>query len=76
MISADPEALAQVESLVQEGRYATVSEFVREAIAENLNRVRQARLAEQVARYCESSDAKDNDDDLIRAQAFPGDEDS
>lgn len=75
VISADPEALALVEALVVEGRYATVSEFVREAIAQNLNRVRQSRLAEQVERYCESSDGKDDDDGLIGAQAFPSDED-
>jgi Arc/MetJ-type ribon-helix-helix transcriptional regulator len=75
VISADPEALALVEALVVEGRYATVSEFVREAIVQNLNRVRQSRLAEQVERYCASGDSKDDDDGLIRAQAFPSDED-
>jgi Arc/MetJ-type ribon-helix-helix transcriptional regulator len=75
VISADPEALALVEALVVEGRYATVSEFVREAIAQNLNRVRQSQLAEQVERYCESGEGKDDDDGLIRAQAFPNDED-
>jgi Arc/MetJ-type ribon-helix-helix transcriptional regulator len=75
VISADPEALALIEALVVEGRYATVSEFVREAIAQNLDRVRQSRLAEQVERYCEFGDGKDHDDDLIRAQAFPNQED-
>jgi len=75
VISADQEALADVEALVEEGRYATVSEFMREAIAWNLTRIRQARLAEQVARYCESGHAEE-DGDLVSAQAFPRDEDS
>ncbi len=75
VISADPEALAEVEALVEQGRYATVSEFVREAIAESLLRGREARLAEQVARYCAAGHA-DEDDELIAAQAFPRDEDS
>jgi Arc/MetJ-type ribon-helix-helix transcriptional regulator len=75
VISADPEALADIETLVRQGKYATVSEFIREAIAENLSRVRQARLAEQVARYCAAGQA-DEDDDLVAAQAFPGDEDT
>ncbi len=75
VISADPEALADVEALVEQGQYATVSEFVREAIAQNLIRIRQARLAEQVARYCESHHTEEGND-LIATQAFPHDEDS
>ncbi len=75
VISADPEALADVEALVKQGQYATVSEFVREAIAQSLIRIRQARLEEQVARYCGSPQTEE-DNDLIATQAFPGDEDS
>jgi Arc/MetJ-type ribon-helix-helix transcriptional regulator len=79
VISADPDALADVEALVRGGQYATVSEFVREAIAANLVRVRQARLAEQVARYCASGAKQQDDDDtddLIASQALPRPEDA
>jgi Arc/MetJ-type ribon-helix-helix transcriptional regulator len=75
VISADPQALADIEALVQQGRYATVSAFVREAISENLIRVGQARLAEQVARYCDAGHSEE-DNELVAAQAFPNDEDS
>ncbi|MDB4983000.1 MAG: hypothetical protein JWM82_3752 [Myxococcales bacterium] len=75
VISADPQALADIEALVQQGRYATVSAFVREAISESLIRVGQARLAEQVARYCDAGHSEE-DNELVAAQAFPNDEDS
>jgi Arc/MetJ-type ribon-helix-helix transcriptional regulator len=74
VISADPSVLAAVEAYVRDGRYASVSAFVREAMTAQLARVRQARLVEQVARYCEAPD-KDEDDDLIVGQALPTDED-
>lgn len=76
VISADPAALADVEALVREGKYATVSEFVREAMADRLTRIREARIAEQVARYCAGGGNVEDDDSPIAGQAFPGDEDS
>jgi Arc/MetJ-type ribon-helix-helix transcriptional regulator len=69
VISADAEDLSAVEALVREGRYRTVSEFVREAMAEYLDRVRRERLAEQVGRYCEEVSA-DEDAELVAWQAF------
>jgi Arc/MetJ-type ribon-helix-helix transcriptional regulator len=73
VVSAEPDALAAVQSLVRRGKYASVSEFMREAMAEKLGRLRQTRLNEHVARYCRDSDLRDADD-LIAQQAFPRDD--
>lgn len=75
MINAEPETLADVEALVRAGRFASVSEFVREAMREKLARLRRERLQHQVASYCHEVDL-DEGDDLIAAQAFPTDEES
>lgn len=75
VINAEPEALADVEALVREGRFASVSEFVREAMREKLARLRRERLHRQVASYCREVDI-DEGDNLIAAQAFLTDEDS
>jgi Arc/MetJ-type ribon-helix-helix transcriptional regulator len=69
VISADANALAEVEHLVRRGRYATVSEFVRAAVAEKLERERAQRLADQVAEYVRAGHA-DEDLDLVEAQAI------
>jgi Arc/MetJ-type ribon-helix-helix transcriptional regulator len=76
VVSADPAVLAAVEAYVRDGTYSSVSEFVREAMAEQLTRVRQARLSEQVARYVAGRHDDDRDADLIAAQAVPDQEDS
>ncbi len=70
VVSTTPEHVAEVEKLVAAGRYRSVSAFVREAMAEKLERLARDRVAEQVARYC----ATEQDDDLIAGQAFDGDE--
>lgn len=70
MVSTSPEHVAEVEKLVGAGHYRSVSEFVREAMAEKLERLAAARVAEQVSRYC----AMEQDDDLIAGQAFDADD--
>jgi Arc/MetJ-type ribon-helix-helix transcriptional regulator len=75
VVSADAGPMAEVERLVAEGQYASVSEFVRQAVAEKLARHRRTRLEEQVARYCAGSEA-DAEDDLVSGQAFPRDDDT
>ncbi len=69
MISAEEAQLDWIEDLIDQGRYRTVSEFVREAIQEKLERVEQDRIAESVERYCASGHAAE-DEDLIAEQAF------
>lgn len=69
VISARKEHLDEIGALVQGGRYRTVSEFVREAVAEKLERLQRVRLAEQVARYCEEV-SRGEDAELISWQAF------
>jgi Arc/MetJ-type ribon-helix-helix transcriptional regulator len=70
VISADREHLGAVEALVREGRYPTVSHFVRDAVSEKLARLREERLAEQVSRYCDAGTSGE-DDELVTWQAFP-----
>jgi Arc/MetJ-type ribon-helix-helix transcriptional regulator len=73
VINADASAMGEVERLVAEGKYGSVSEFIREAVAEKLARLRRTRLEEQVARYALA--ATDDDEDLIAGQALPRDDD-
>jgi len=67
VVNALADHVDRVEGLVDAGIYSSVSEFVREAMAEKLARLEQERLARQVAQYCA---VEDHDDDLIAAQAF------
>ncbi len=69
VISARKEHLEEIGTLVRGGRYRTVSEFVREAVAEKLERLRRVRLTEQVARYCDEV-SRGEDAELISWQAF------
>ena len=71
VVNADKDDLTEVEGLVARGRYRSVSQFVREAMAEKLSQLRALRLEEQVARYVTSGRASE-DTDLIEHQAFAG----
>ncbi len=68
VFTADATQVAAIDALVQRGRYRTTSEFLREAIDDKLRHLRATRLSDQVARYCASGHA-DEDDSLVRAQA-------
>ena len=70
VINASVEHLAEIQSLVRRGRYRTVSEFAREAIAEKIERLRAEELVRQVERYC-GEVRRDEDEDLVAAQALP-----
>lgn len=69
VVNAERFQLERVEQLVEQGRYRTVSEFMREAVDEKLERVEQDRIAEAVERYCAAGHA-DEDSDLVEGQAF------
>ena len=71
VINAEKSQLDRVQRLIDSGRYRTVSEFVREAVEEKLDRLDQLQVAEAVERYCAAGLA-DEDADLIEAQAFGG----
>jgi Arc/MetJ-type ribon-helix-helix transcriptional regulator len=68
VINAERDQLSEAEELVRAGRYRTLSEFVREAMAEKLERLRAERRAEQVRRYAD--EVRDEDADLVAWQAF------
>lgn len=68
-MSADERDLEVIGGLVRSGKYETVSEFIRRAVSEKLERERASQLAEEVARYVSAEDSED-DDDLVNAQAF------
>lgn len=70
VISAGAVQLDQVQRLVREGRARSVSEFVRNALAEALLKERDAQLAEQVERYVSAGHGTE-DVDLVAGQAWP-----
>ena len=59
--------------MVQSGRYASTSAFLREAIDEKLELLRRERLRSQLARYCDSGYAAE-DVGLVAEQALDPDE--
>ncbi len=69
VISGDKSQMERVRRLVDAGRYPSVSDFVREALAEKLERLDEASVAEAVERYCKAGHA-DEDIDLIDRQGF------
>lgn len=71
VINASSEHLSLIQDLIRRRRYRTVSEFAREAIAEKIERLRQEELVGQVERYCAELN-RDEDEDLVGAQAWPG----
>ena len=68
VVNAESAQLDRVQRLVGSGRYRSLSEFVREAVEEKLQRIEQERVAEAVERYCVAGHAEE-DIDLIGAQA-------
>lgn len=69
VINAEPRQVERAMLLVKQGRYRTLSDFVREAVDEKLARIDDALLEDEVARYCAAGHA-DEDVDLIGAQGF------
>lgn len=69
VFTAEPWQLAQIQALVQAGRFRSTSEFLREAINDKLMALQQSRLGEQLGRYCADGHG-DEDAELIEAQAF------
>lgn len=69
VINADAAQIERVKPLIDAGRYRTLSEFVREAMAEKLQRLESDQLAAAVDRYCAAGHAAE-DLDPIDAQAF------
>lgn len=69
VINAEASQLERVQPLIDAGRYRTLSEFVREALDEKLQRIERERIAEAVERYCVAGHALE-DLDLIDVQAF------
>ena len=69
VINAEASQLERVQPLIDAGRYRTLSEFVREAMDEKLQRIEQERIAEAVEHYCAAGHAGE-DIELINIQAF------
>jgi Arc/MetJ-type ribon-helix-helix transcriptional regulator len=49
-ISLDPEALKQVDQLVEGGQFPSRSKLIQDAVAEKLQRLRRVRLAQECAK--------------------------
>lgn len=69
VINAEKSQIERVKRLIDSGRYRTVSEFVREALEEKLERIADHHIADAVERYCAAGHDKE-DLGLISAQAF------
>ena len=69
VINAEASQIERVQPLIDAGRYRTLSEFVREAMDEKLQRIERERITEAVERYCAAGHALE-DVDLIDVQAF------
>lgn len=71
VVNAERQQIERIERLVQAGAYASVSAFMREAVDEKLERLRETRLAEQVGRYAVAGYGRE-DGDLVAVQDFSG----
>lgn len=69
VVNAEPRQIERAMALVAQGRYRTLSDFVREAVDEKLARVEDALLADEVVRYCAAGHGEE-DADLIPAQSL------
>jgi Arc/MetJ-type ribon-helix-helix transcriptional regulator len=55
-ISLDPEALKQVDQLVEGGMFPSRSKLIQDAVAEKLQRLRRVRLARECAKLQRSAE--------------------
>jgi len=55
-ISLDPEALRQVDQLVEGGMFPSRSKLIQDAVAEKLQRLRRIRLAQECAKLQPSAE--------------------
>jgi Arc/MetJ-type ribon-helix-helix transcriptional regulator len=69
VVNAEPRQVERAMLLVAQGRYRTLSDFVREAMDEKLARVEESLLADEVARYCTEGHAGE-DTELIAGQTI------
>lgn len=69
VINAEASQLAEVHGLIRARRYRTLSEFVRIAIDEKLERLHAEQLAKDVERFVAEGHAS-QDDELVRGQAL------
>jgi Arc/MetJ-type ribon-helix-helix transcriptional regulator len=69
VVNAEPRQIERAMVLVKQGRYRTLSDFVREAVDEKLARIDDALLEDEVARYCAAGHAIE-DVDLVTGQSF------
>jgi Arc/MetJ-type ribon-helix-helix transcriptional regulator len=55
-VSLDPEALRQVDQLVERGVFPSRSKLIQDAVAEKLQRLRRVRLARECAKLQPSAE--------------------
>lgn len=55
-ISLDPQALQQVDQLVERGLFPSRSKLIQDAVAEKLQRLRRVRLAQECAKLQPSAE--------------------
>jgi Arc/MetJ-type ribon-helix-helix transcriptional regulator len=67
-ISLDPEALKQVDQLVEGGLFPSRSKLIQDAVAEKLQRLRRVRLARECAKLQPSAE-QSSAEELFRGEA-------
>ncbi len=73
VFTAESQQLEDIRVRVTSGEFRSLSEFLREAIDEKLERLRREQLRAEVERYCRVESIHD-DGELIEAQAFDRDD--
>jgi Arc/MetJ-type ribon-helix-helix transcriptional regulator len=67
-ISLDPDALKQVDQLVEGGLFPSRSKLIQDAVAEKLQRLRRTRLAQECAKLQPSSEQEEAEE-IFRGEA-------
>ncbi len=71
-VSLDPEALKEVDRLVQRGLFPSRSRVIQDALAEKLQRLRRVRLARECAKLDKAAERAAADEFLPVEQVISG----
>lgn len=71
-ISLDPEALKQVDQLVERGLFPSRSSVIQDAIAEKLDRLRRVRLATECSKLQRSTEQAEAEERFAGEVEWPG----
>lgn len=70
-ISLDPEALKQVDQLVEGGLFPSRSKLIQDAVAEKLQRLRRIRLAQECAKLQRAEEQAASEEFFVSEAGWP-----